>query len=85
MTEERMEQNGIYLSTKKIKLIKKFLEETSKIMKRAMKKIEGKDWDLLSNCCNVPYDPFGIVRDDGSWDEKCSKCGKHCQPVYVKL
>lgn len=39
--------------------------------------------DLLSNCCAWDFNPFGVEKEDGIYQERCSKCGKLCEPFYM--
>lgn len=41
------------------------------------------DGDLVSNCCAWDFDPFGYEKESGIWQERCLKCGKLCEPLYI--
>ena len=40
--------------------------------------------NLLSDCCHAEFNPLGFQREDGLWDEECSKCHKPCDPIWVE-
>lgn len=44
---------------------------------------KGRSGDLLSNCCAWDFDPFGVEKGEGIYQEKCLKCGKLCEPLYI--
>lgn len=39
--------------------------------------------DLVSNCCASDFDPFGFEKEEGIWQERCLKCGKLCESLYL--
>ncbi len=42
-----------------------------------------KTGDLLSNCCAWDFDALGYEKEEGIWQEKCLKCGKLCEPIWI--
>lgn len=40
--------------------------------------------NLVSDCCHAEFDPLGFERPDELWQEKCLKCGKECEPIWVE-
>lgn len=42
-----------------------------------------KDGDLLSNCCAWDFDAFGYEKEEGIYQERCLKCGKLCEPLWI--
>jgi hypothetical protein len=42
-----------------------------------------KNGELLSNCCAFDFDAFGFEKETGIWQERCLKCGKLCEPVWI--
>jgi hypothetical protein len=41
------------------------------------------DGDLVSNCCASDFDPWGFEKEEGIWQERCLKCRKLCEPLYI--
>jgi hypothetical protein len=41
------------------------------------------DGELMSNCCAWDFDPFGYEKEEGIYQERCLKCGKLCEPLYI--
>jgi hypothetical protein len=41
--------------------------------------------DLVSNCCASDFDPFGFEKEEGIWQERCTKCGKLCESLYLHM
>lgn len=41
------------------------------------------DGDLVSNCCAWDFEPTGFEKEPGIWQERCLKCGKLCEPLYI--
>lgn len=39
--------------------------------------------DLVSNCCAADFDPFGYEKEEGIYQERCLKCKKLCEPIYM--
>lgn len=39
--------------------------------------------DLVSNCCAWDFNPLGVEKEEGIWQERCLKCGKLCEPLYI--
>lgn len=39
--------------------------------------------DLVSNCCASDFDPWGYEKEEGIWQERCLKCGKLCESLYL--
>ena len=39
--------------------------------------------DLVSNCCAWDFEPFGYEKDEGVWQERCLKCNKLCETLYI--
>ena len=50
-------------------------------IEEAVKK--SKSGDLVSNCCAWDFDPFGYEKDEGVWQERCLKCNKLCETLYI--
>lgn len=43
----------------------------------------SKEGDLVSNCCAWDFDGFGVEKEEGIWQERCLKCGKLCEPLWM--
>ena len=41
------------------------------------------DGDLVSNCCAWDFNAFGFEKEEGIWQERCLKCGKLCEPLFI--
>lgn len=39
--------------------------------------------DLVSNCCAWDFNAFGVEKEEGIYQERCLKCGKLCEPLYI--
>lgn len=42
-----------------------------------------KEGELLSNCCAWDFDPLGYEKEQGIWQERCLKCRKLCEPLWI--
>ena len=41
------------------------------------------DGDLLSNCCAWVFNAWGFEKEEGIWQERCLKCNKLCEPLWI--
>jgi hypothetical protein len=55
-------------------------KEMKPIIERRKKLLNG---DLLSNCCAWEFEPLGYEKEEGVWQERCLKCGKLCEPIFI--
>lgn len=46
---------------------------------------QERDGDLLSNCCAWDFEPLGVEKEPGVYQERCLKCHKLCEPLYIGL
>lgn len=44
---------------------------------------EHNDGELVSNCCASDFDAWGYEKEEGIWQERCLKCGKLCEPLWI--
>lgn len=44
---------------------------------------EEKKGDLLSNCCAWDFNPMGFEKEPGIWQERCIRCGRLCEPLWI--
>ena len=68
---------AIIVGTKRVELIEwisHLLQEREEMWKSG---------DLLSNCCAWDFEPLGYEKEEGMWQERCLKCGKLCEPLYI--
>lgn len=40
-------------------------------------------WRLVSECCQSVFDPLGLYKGDGTYQEVCLKCGKACEIIRI--
>lgn len=52
-------------------------------MKTLSKSKGVKEGDLLSNCCAWEFDSLGYEKEEGIWQERCLRCGKLCEPLWI--
>ena len=45
--------------------------------------MKQKNGDLLSNCCAWDFDALGYEKEEGVYQERCLKCGKLCEPLWI--
>lgn len=56
--------------------LRKEFEELNRKVSPTEKEQASEEKDFVTDCCGSPdFDPFGFDRGDGTYDERCGKCG----------